>query len=190
MHTRLGAVMTSFAGWQMPLRYGSEIAEHQAVRHAAGLFDLSHMGEIAVTGPGAGPALDYAVCGWPSRLSVGRARYTMLCAPDGGIIDDAGHCPAYLQLLVKAAQMPGLRELAENAVPAHLVICGKDRVLPSPRFSRHFRTHLPDESHRVTELDGVGHVPMYEAPGRITEVITDFLDQCIEADSGRHESTG
>ncbi|HJZ27675.1 MAG TPA: glycine cleavage system protein T, partial [Streptosporangiaceae bacterium] len=44
-HVRLGAVMTSFAGWQMPLRYGSETAEHQAVRHAAGLFDLSHMGE-------------------------------------------------------------------------------------------------------------------------------------------------
>ena len=52
MHKRLGAVMTSFAGWQMPLRYGSETAEHQAVRHAAGLFDLSHMGEIALTGPG------------------------------------------------------------------------------------------------------------------------------------------
>ena len=46
------------------------------------------MGEIAVTGPGAGAALDYAVCGWPSRLSPGRARYTMLCAPDGGILDD------------------------------------------------------------------------------------------------------
>jgi aminomethyltransferase len=46
------------------------------------------MGEIAVTGPGAGAALDYAVCGWPSLLSVGRARYTMLCAPDGGILDD------------------------------------------------------------------------------------------------------
>ena len=46
------------------------------------------MGEIAVTGPGAGAALDYAVCGWPSKLAVGRARYTMLCAPDGGILDD------------------------------------------------------------------------------------------------------
>ena len=88
VHERLGATMTEFAGWLMPLRYGSETAEHNAVRNSAALFDLSHMGEIAVTGPGAGPALDYAVCGWPSRLSVGRARYTMLCAPDGGIIDD------------------------------------------------------------------------------------------------------
>ena len=80
--------MTEFAGWRMPLRYGSETAEHRAVRTDAGLFDLCHMGQIAVTGPGAGGALDYAVCGWPSALAVGRARYTMLCAPDGGILDD------------------------------------------------------------------------------------------------------
>jgi aminomethyltransferase len=88
VHERLGATMTDFAGWLMPLRYGSETAEHLAVRSAAGLFDLSHMGEITVTGPGAGPALDYALTGWLSRLSVGQARYTMLCAPDGGILDD------------------------------------------------------------------------------------------------------
>jgi aminomethyltransferase len=80
--------MTEFAGWRMPLRYGSEIAEHRAVRTDAALFDLCHMGQIAVTGPGAGAALDYAVCGWPSALAVGRARYTMICAPDGGILDD------------------------------------------------------------------------------------------------------
>jgi aminomethyltransferase len=88
VHERLGATMTDFAGWLMPLRYGSETAEHNAVRTSAALFDLCHMGEIAVTGPDAGAAVDYAVCGWPSQLAVGRARYTMLCAPDGGIIDD------------------------------------------------------------------------------------------------------
>ena len=88
VHERLGATMTEFAGWLMPLRYGSETAEHDAVRNDAALFDLSHMGEIAVTGPGAGEALDHAVCGWPSALAVGRAGYTMLCAPDGGVLDD------------------------------------------------------------------------------------------------------
>ena len=88
VHERLGATMTDFAGWLMPLRYAGETAEHDAVRTSAALFDLSHMGEIAVTGPDAGAALDYAVCGWPSALPVGGARYTMLCAPDGGIIDD------------------------------------------------------------------------------------------------------
>jgi len=80
--------MTSFAGWQMPLRYASETAEHLAVRRAAGLFDLSHMGEIAVSGPGAGAALDYALVGNLSALRPGRARYTMICAEDGGVLDD------------------------------------------------------------------------------------------------------
>ena len=80
--------MTSFAGWQMPLRYASETAEHHAVRRAAGLFDLSHMGEILVNGPGAGAALDYALTGFLSGLRPGRARYTMICAEDGGVLDD------------------------------------------------------------------------------------------------------
>ena len=88
VHERLGATMTEFAGWLMPLRYGSEIAEHRAVRGAAGLFDLSHMGEIAVNGPGAAAALDYALTGHLSALKPGRARYTMICAPDGGVLDD------------------------------------------------------------------------------------------------------
>jgi aminomethyltransferase len=80
--------MTPFAGWLMPLRYASEIAEHTAVRTSAGLFDLSHMGEIRLAGPGAGDALDYALTGNLSALSPGRARYTMMCAPDGGVVDD------------------------------------------------------------------------------------------------------
>jgi len=88
VHERLGATMTGFAGWLMPLRYGSEIAEHRAVRSAAGLFDLSHMGEIAVSGPGAAAGLDYALTGHLSALKPGRARYTMICAPDGGVLDD------------------------------------------------------------------------------------------------------
>jgi aminomethyltransferase len=80
--------MTDFAGWLMPLRYTSETAEHNAVRTAAGLFDLTHMGEIAVTGPEAGEALDYALTGQISAVKPGRARYTMMCAPDGGVLDD------------------------------------------------------------------------------------------------------
>ncbi len=88
VHERLGATMTAFAGWQMPLRYASETAEHLAVRRAAGLFDLSHMGEIGVGGPAAGAALDYALIGHLSALRPGRARYTMVCAEDGGVLDD------------------------------------------------------------------------------------------------------
>lgn len=88
VHRRLGATFTGFAGWSMPVRYSSEIAEHHAVRAGAGLFDLSHMGEIEVAGPGAGAALDHSLVGRPSALRVGGARYSMLCAEDGGILDD------------------------------------------------------------------------------------------------------
>ncbi|NJP67139.1 glycine cleavage system aminomethyltransferase GcvT [Streptomyces spiramenti] len=87
-HRALGAAMTDFAGWDMPLRYGSEREEHRAVREAAGLFDLSHMGEIAVTGSAAGELLDFALVGHLSAVKPGRARYTMICDVDGGIIDD------------------------------------------------------------------------------------------------------
>jgi aminomethyltransferase len=88
VHERLGATLIEFAGWRMPLRYGSETAEHNAVRTAAGLFDLSHMGEILLTGAEAGAALDYALVGQPSTLRPGRARYMMICAEDGGVLDD------------------------------------------------------------------------------------------------------
>jgi len=87
-HVALGASLTAFAGWQMPLRYTSDLAEHTAVRTAAGLFDLSHMGEIAVTGPDAGAFLDLALVGNLAGLRVLGARYTMIVQPDGGVIDD------------------------------------------------------------------------------------------------------
>lgn len=88
VHRELGATMTGFAGWDMPLRYGSERDEHVAVRTRAGLFDLSHMGEITVSGPQAGEALDYALVGFVSAQAIGRARYNMICAETGGILDD------------------------------------------------------------------------------------------------------
>lgn len=88
LHRSLGATMTDFAGWDMPLRYASERDEHNAVRTRAGLFDLSHMGEITVTGPQAAAFLSYALVGNIATVGVGRARYTMIVAEDGGILDD------------------------------------------------------------------------------------------------------
>jgi pimeloyl-ACP methyl ester carboxylesterase len=90
-------------------------------------------------------------------------------------VDDAARSPAYYQLLVKALLLPGLLELANSSTPTHLVICEKDRVLPHPRYTRQFTTQLPKDT-RVTHLDGVGHIPMFEAPDRVTQVITDFVD--------------
>jgi aminomethyltransferase len=88
IHESLGASFTDFAGWRMPLRYGSELAEHHAVRNAAGLFDLSHMGEIEVVGPESATLLDHALVGDIGAIAVSRAKYTMICREDGGILDD------------------------------------------------------------------------------------------------------
>ncbi|WP_420035644.1 glycine cleavage system aminomethyltransferase GcvT [Streptomyces sp. cg28] len=88
LHRALGATMTDFAGWDMPLRYGSERDEHTTVRTKAGLFDLSHMGEITVTGAQAVDLLNHALVGNIGSVGVGRARYTMICREDGGILDD------------------------------------------------------------------------------------------------------
>jgi len=87
-HEALGARMVDFAGWRMPIQYTGILEEHRAVRERAGLFDLCHMGELFVDGPDAGDALAYAVVTDPRALDVGRAQYSMICAPDGGILDD------------------------------------------------------------------------------------------------------
>ena len=87
-HEALGAKIVEFAGWLMPIQYAGILEEHRAVRAAAGLFDLSHMGELVVEGPDAGTALAAALVSDPPALAVGRAHYSMICAADGGILDD------------------------------------------------------------------------------------------------------
>lgn len=87
-HEKLGATFTPFGEWSMPLKYGKELDEHRAVRTTAGLFDLSHMGELRVRGTQAAEFLDYALVSALSSVAVGRAKYSMIVAPDGGVIDD------------------------------------------------------------------------------------------------------
>jgi aminomethyltransferase len=87
-HVAAGASFTDFAGWQMPVRYSSDLAEHHAVRTAAGLFDLSHMAEILVLGPEAAEALDYALAGKISAVAASQAKYSLLLGREGGIVDD------------------------------------------------------------------------------------------------------
>ena len=87
-HVALGARMVPFGGWDMPVQYGGVIAEVAAVRNAAGLFDVSHMGRLHIGGPNAAGLLDILLTGSASRLRVGRARYCFICNERGGVIDD------------------------------------------------------------------------------------------------------
>jgi len=87
-HARNGGRLVEFAGWEMPVQYRSILEEHRAVRQRAGLFDVSHMGEVRVSGPGALAFLQYLVTNDVSRLSPGRILYSPMCLPNGGVVDD------------------------------------------------------------------------------------------------------
>lgn len=139
-HRELHAHLTGFAGWEMPLRYGSAVDEHQAVRAHAGLFDLSHMAQIEVSGPGAPDALDRALVTRPSAMPIGRARYSLILAEDGGILDDlivyrladdGGH-PNYLVIANAANRLTVLDELtarSQGAAGTHVADRTESRAL-------------------------------------------------------------
>jgi aminomethyltransferase len=88
LHRRLGARMTAFGGFEMPLSYAGIIDEHLAVRSRAGIFDLGHMGEFELAGAAAVALLERALSNSAARLEAGRAQYTLMCTPEGGTIDD------------------------------------------------------------------------------------------------------
>ena len=83
-----GARFVDFGGWEMPVQYSSILEEHRVVRQRAGLFDVSHMGEVEVTGPDAVRFLDHLVTNDVSKLFPGRVLYSTMCQPDGGVVDD------------------------------------------------------------------------------------------------------
>src|SRR5918998_399865 len=84
-----GARLVPFAGWEMPVQYAAGIrAEHAAVRERAGVFDVSHMGQIETRGPGAGALLQRLVTNDVARIAEGGAQYALLCNEEGGVLDD------------------------------------------------------------------------------------------------------
>ena len=88
LHAELGGRLVPFAGWEMPVQYTGIIEEHMAVRKTAGLFDVSHMGEARIRGRDAAAFLDRIMTNELSTLKPGAARYTLMCQPDGGCVDD------------------------------------------------------------------------------------------------------
>ncbi|HEY2725244.1 MAG TPA: glycine cleavage system aminomethyltransferase GcvT [Pseudonocardiaceae bacterium] len=89
-HTALGATLGPFGGWEMPIQYagGGVVAEHTAVREAVGVFDVTHLGKVTVTGPGAADFVNSCLTNDLGKIGAGQAQYTMCCAEDGGVVDD------------------------------------------------------------------------------------------------------
>ena len=116
-HRGLGASMTAFGGWEMPLHYGSVIAEHTAVRTAVGVFDLSHLGTLRVRGPQATDVLARAFTADAHGLAVGRAQYSLCLADDGGILDDllVYRLPEHHLVVPNAANAAAVHEAVRTA---------------------------------------------------------------------------
>jgi aminomethyltransferase len=87
-HVKAGARMVPFSGWEMPVQYRGIVEEHRTVRAAVGCFDVSHMGEFEIEGPGALATLQALTTNDVAALEVGQVQYSLLCRPDGGIVDD------------------------------------------------------------------------------------------------------
>ncbi len=140
-HVALGARMVPFAGWEMPIQYGGIVAEHRAVRTAAGLFDLSHMGEFYFSGARAGAALDRLVSSDIAGLEVGQARYGLLCNERGTIVDDVivyRLAPEhYQQAGVSRPASTGRAELGSYMMVVNASNIAKDAA--------HVRAHLPPD---------------------------------------------
>jgi aminomethyltransferase len=170
-HARHGARFVPFSGWEMPVQYTGILEEHRATRHAAGLFDVSHMGEALVSGPQAAAFLDYVATNRLGDLAVGRARYTLLCAPDGGVVDDiivyrtgpqsyllclnAGNTPADLAWLAGHAQRFDCEFRDASADYAQLALQGPRAV--------EIATRLAPEAVRLADLPRFSFVEIVQS---------------------------
>jgi aminomethyltransferase len=145
-HVALGARMGAFAGWDMPLLYGSARDEHMAVRTASGIFDVSHMGQLEVTGTGARDALQALLTNDVAAIGPGQGQYTLLCEDDGGVIDDLiAYALADRHLLVvNASNIAACRERLEDRLPAGVEVADRSPevamlALQGPRWAEALR---------------------------------------------------
>jgi aminomethyltransferase len=132
-HTALGATLGAFGGWSMPLNYpAGTVAEHTSVRDAVGLFDVSHLGKLAISGPGAAAFVDRCLTADLSKIGPGQAQYTLCCTGSGGVVDDlivylVG--PDEVLAVPNAANAARVAELLRAAAPADVTITDRHRDL-------------------------------------------------------------
>lgn len=129
-HVALNARFAPFAGWQMPLQYSGVIEEHTAVRQRVGLFDVSHLGTLDVTGHGAAALADKVLTNDLARIGPGRAQYTLCCNADGGVLDDLIvylDAPDHLRLVPNAANAAAVAERLREHAPGSVTVADRHR---------------------------------------------------------------
>jgi aminomethyltransferase len=150
-HRAAGGRLIDFAGFEMPVRYTGDVREHLCVRRAAGLFDISHMGEFEVSGAGAAATLDRLVTNDVGALEVGQALYSPLCRPDGGIVDDllVYRLPDRYMVVVNASNIAkDFAWMMEHVGPETRLSDRSDETallaIQGPRAAEVVRGHVPD----------------------------------------------
>ncbi|MSX23905.1 MAG: glycine cleavage system protein T, partial [Actinobacteria bacterium] len=126
-HIALNAKMADFGGWLMPIEYpgGGVLAEHTAVREAVGIFDVSHLGKASVIGPDAVDFLNSMFTNDLNRIANGCAQYTLLCTPDGGVVDDLmayRNASDNVFLVPNAANTSAVVEVLQAHAPASISV--------------------------------------------------------------------
>ena len=167
-HEALGAKCADFGGWEMPIEYSGAVAEHGAVRNSVGIFDVSHMGKLRITGPGAVAALNSIVTSDLAKITAGQAQYSMLCNDAGGVIDDFiiyRHSDDDVFVIPNATNAQEVADTLSRALPTNLVLENQHTDLgiiavqgpmsPNVLRSLGFPTDLDYMSFTAAEFDGV-----------------------------------
>jgi aminomethyltransferase len=152
-HKAAGAKLVDFAGFEMPLRYTGDVREHQRVRTGVGLFDISHMGEFRVRGADAERFLDRALANDVAGMTVGQAMYTVMCRPDGGIVDDlyVYRSASHFMLVVNASNIAKDFAWLKTQCPAGVELTDLSDetallAVQGPKAAEVLRGHVPEEA--------------------------------------------
>ena len=152
-HKAAGAKLVDFAGFEMPLRYTGDVREHQLVRTGVGVFDISHMGEFHVRGPGAVGFLDRALANDTPGMTIGQAMYTTMCRPDGGIVDDlyVYRSTDHFMLVVNASNIAKDFAWLKQLCPADVQLTDHSEetallAIQGPGAAEVLRGHVADEA--------------------------------------------
>jgi aminomethyltransferase len=169
-HTALGATLGSFGGWSMPLAYpAGTVAEHTSVREAVGVFDVSHLGKLAITGPGAAEIVNRCFTADLGKIGSGQAQYTLCCTESGGVVDDiivylVG--PDEVLAVPNAANAARVAEMLRAAAPGGVTITDRHRDLAvlavqGPKSAEVLVTVLPG----AADLAGMDYMAFADVAG-------------------------
>src|SRR5688572_15413491 len=162
-HQRLGGKLIEFGGWEMPVQYTSITDEHLAVRSAAGIFDISHMGEVLVSGDGAEGFLNRALTNDVRKLAVGSGQYSIMCNAEGGVVDDL-----YVYRLAEKEYL-----LVINASRIDPDVLWLEGELRGSEFALKTQLQNVSDSHGAVAIQG--------------PKVAGFIDECFEAAPGHRK---